>query len=73
VDIETVYELFRQSRDLESQTQLTVFKLDPVLSAFEKRIGGIFSKKELFAVSPPLVKASIELAISERKKGQETP
>jgi hypothetical protein len=70
VDIETVYELFHRSEDLSSATQLTVFQLNPVLGAFEGRVGKVFSKRILLAVSSPLIRTSIERIILDRKKDQ---
>lgn len=69
VDIETVYELFHRSEDLSSETQLTVIKLNPVLGAFEGRVGNVFSKKILLAVSSPLIRTTIERVLADRKKG----
>jgi hypothetical protein len=69
VDIERVYELFRRSEDLSSETPLTVIKLNPVLDAFESRVGKAFSKRILLrSVSDPAPRASIEHLIAERQK-----
>lgn len=66
-DIETMYELFHRCEELNSESRRTVFKLNPVLSAFKRRVGKEFSTGILLAVTAPPVRGAIERIVSDRK------
>ncbi len=66
MDIETMYDLFRRSRGLSIETQATVFELNPVLEAFENRVGTAFNEGLLMKVSPPPIGDSIKRTIADR-------
>lgn len=72
VDIETVYAMFQRSRELSSDMQETLFRLNPVLTAFEWRVGRKYSKKILLAVSPRVIKKAIERISSGDKNQRKT-
>ena len=67
-DIEAMYEQFHRSEKLSSEAKRTVFKLNPVLSAFKRRVGKEFSQRILLAVTVSPVNAVIEGIVLDRKK-----
>jgi hypothetical protein len=71
-DIEAMYEQFHRSEKLSSEKQRTVFNLNPVLSAFKRRVGKEFSENILLAVTVSPIKTVIEKIVLDREKEEGT-